>query len=87
MGSLHLAGLPDLLFIQPVLDHAGWKEWTLTGLATVIFLSLYFGLFWLERPKALLHIAGMVILGLVFAPINSGSLHLLHVCGGIHAFL
>jgi len=60
-------------FIQPVLDHAGWKEWTLTALATVIFLSLYFGLFWLKRPKALLHIAGMVILGLVFAPMNSGA--------------
>jgi two-component system, NarL family, sensor histidine kinase DesK len=60
-------------YIQPVLDHAGWREWSLTALATVIFLSLYFSLFWVERPKALLHIAGMVILGLAFAPMNSGA--------------
>jgi two-component system, NarL family, sensor histidine kinase DesK len=60
-------------FIQPVLDHAGAKEWSLTALATVLFLGLYLGLFWLQRPKALLHIAGMVILGLVFAPLNIGA--------------
>ena len=29
-------------FLQPILDHAGWKEWLLTGLGTVIFLVLYF---------------------------------------------
>ncbi|MGA8761267.1 MAG: sensor histidine kinase [Candidatus Sulfotelmatobacter sp.] len=60
-------------YIQPVMDHAGWREWSLTALATAAFLCIYFGLFWLERPKALLHIAGMVILGLVFAPINIGA--------------
>jgi two-component system, NarL family, sensor histidine kinase DesK len=60
-------------FIQPVLDHAGWKEWLATVLATVVFLCLYFGLFWLEKPRSLLHIAGMVILGLVFAPSNGGA--------------
>ncbi|MGA7908393.1 MAG: sensor histidine kinase [Candidatus Sulfotelmatobacter sp.] len=59
--------------IQPVLDHAGWKEWLLTGLGTAVFLCLYFGLFLLERPRALFYIAGMVILGLVFAPINLGA--------------
>jgi len=60
-------------YIQPVMDHAGWREWSLTALATIIFLALYFGLFWLKQPKALLHIAGMVTLGLVFAPMNSGA--------------
>jgi two-component system, NarL family, sensor histidine kinase DesK len=60
-------------FIQPILDHAGWKMWLLTALATAIFLVLYFGLFLLEKPRSLLHIAGMVILGLVFAPINGGA--------------
>jgi two-component system sensor histidine kinase DesK len=63
----------SFFLIQPVLDHAGWKEWALTALATSAFLCLYFGLFWLRRPRALLHIAGMVLLGLVFAPINSGA--------------
>jgi two-component system sensor histidine kinase DesK len=60
-------------FIQPVMDHAGWKIWSLTAFATVIFLFLYFGLFWQEKPRSLLHVAGMVILGLAFAPINSGA--------------
>jgi two-component system, NarL family, sensor histidine kinase DesK len=60
-------------FIQPILDHVGWKMWLLTGLATVVFLILYFGLFLLKKPRSLLHIAGMVILGLAFAPINGGA--------------
>jgi two-component system sensor histidine kinase DesK len=60
-------------FIDPVLNHASWKTWLLTGLATVIFLFLYFGLFWLDRTRPLLHVAGMLILGVVFAPINPGA--------------
>jgi len=63
----------SFFFIQPILDHAGWKMWSLTAFATAIFLVLYFGLFWLQKPRSLLHIAGMVILGLVFAPINGGA--------------
>jgi two-component system sensor histidine kinase DesK len=63
----------SFFFIQPILDHAGLKMWLLTALATAIFLVLYFGLFWLQKPRSLLHIAGMVILGLVFAPINGGA--------------
>jgi two-component system, NarL family, sensor histidine kinase DesK len=60
-------------FIQPIVDHASLKIWALTILGTVAFLVLYFGLFWMEKPRSLLHIAGMVILGMVFAPINGGA--------------
>ena len=60
-------------FIQPIVDHASLKIWALTILGTVVFLVLYFGLFWMEKPRSLLHIAGMVILGMVFAPINGGA--------------
>jgi two-component system, NarL family, sensor histidine kinase DesK len=63
----------SFFLIQPLLDHAGWKMWSVTALATAIFLVLYFGLFWLQKPRSLLHIGGMVILGLVFAPINGGA--------------
>jgi two-component system sensor histidine kinase DesK len=63
----------SFFFLQPIFDHAGWKDWLLTALASVIFLVLYFGLFWLKHPRSLLHIAGMVVLGLVCAPINVGS--------------
>ena len=38
-----------------------------------MFLALYFSLFWRERTRPLLHIAGMVILGLAVAPINRGA--------------
>jgi len=60
-------------FIDPILSHAGWKQWLLTGLATVVFLALYFSLFLLKRTRPILHVAGMLILGLIFAPFNSGS--------------
>src|SRR5277367_3490411 len=63
----------SIFYIQPVLDHSGLKIWLLTIVATIIFLFLYFGLFWLERPRALWLIAGMVILGLVCAPYNGGA--------------
>ena len=38
-----------------------------------VFLILYFGLFFLEHPRALLHIAGMMLLGLLFQPIDHGA--------------
>ena len=63
----------SFFFLQPIFDHAGRKEWLLTVLGAAIFLGLYFGLFWLKHPRSLLHIAGMVVLGLVFAPMNSGA--------------
>jgi two-component system sensor histidine kinase DesK len=60
-------------FIDPVLSHASPKIWLLTVLATVVFLFLYFGLFWLNRTRPLLHVAGMLILGVLYAPINAGA--------------
>jgi two-component system sensor histidine kinase DesK len=63
----------SFFYIQPVLDHAGLQTWLLTVLGTIVFLCLYFGLFWLERPRALWLIAGMVALGMVYAPFNGGA--------------
>jgi len=62
-------------FIQPVMGHAGRREWAFTLLGVAIFLSLYFSLFRLKprRTLALLHIAGFVVLGLVYAPMNTGA--------------
>jgi two-component system, NarL family, sensor histidine kinase DesK len=63
-------------FIQPVMDHAGRKEWALTLLGVGIFLCLYIGLFRVtqhNRTRALLHIAGIVLLGVVYAPSILGS--------------
>jgi len=60
-------------FIQPVYDHVSVKMWLLDALGAVLFLFLYFGLFVLANPRALAHIAGMVLLGLLYQPINGGA--------------
>jgi len=60
-------------FIQPILSHAHLREWLLDVLGFLVFCFLYFGLFWLERPRAILHIAGMLLLGMLFIPHNGGA--------------
>ena len=53
-------------FISPIFDHASLKIWLLDGLGAVIFLALYLGLFLLVSPRGLVHVAGMVLLGLLY---------------------
>jgi two-component system, NarL family, sensor histidine kinase DesK len=60
-------------FIDPVMSQASLKIWLLDGLGAAVFLVFYLGLFALENPVPLLHIGGMVTLGLLFQPINSGA--------------
>ena len=60
-------------FVDPAMSHASLRIWALDIAGAAIFLVLYFGLFWIENPKALAHIAGMVLLGIVFQTINSGA--------------
>ena len=60
-------------FIQPIMDHVSLKMWLLDGLGAVLFLILYFGLFVLVNPRSLAHIVGMVLLGLLYQPINGGA--------------
>lgn len=60
-------------FIQPIHDHVSLRMWILNLLGAAVFLILYFGIFALRRPRALLHVAGMLVLGLLFQPVNSGA--------------
>jgi two-component system sensor histidine kinase DesK len=61
-------------FLQPALEHAGRKEWFLTGLGTIIFLVLYLGLFRLKSKRwELLDLGVMVLIGSVYAPFNTGA--------------
>jgi len=60
-------------FIDPILSHAGVRIWLLDLLGAGAFLVLYFGLFLLVAPRSLLHIAGMMLLGVLFQPINGGA--------------
>ena len=60
-------------FIDPVMSHASALVWSLDLSATAVFLVLYFGLFWVSRRQALLHLAAMVLLGVAFAKYNGGA--------------
>ncbi len=60
-------------FIDPVVSHASLRIWLLDLAGATVFLFLYFGLFALESPRAAIHIGGMVLLGMLFLPINSGA--------------
>jgi two-component system, NarL family, sensor histidine kinase DesK len=61
-------------FLQPILDHAGWKEWLLTGLGTLVFLALYLGVLWVERkPWQLFGLGLMLLVGTLYAPFNFGA--------------
>ena len=60
-------------FIDPVLSNASERIWLFDIAGTLVFLVLYIGLFALENPSVLVHIGGMVLLGVVFMPINSGA--------------
>jgi two-component system sensor histidine kinase DesK len=59
--------------LNPILNHADWKEWLATGLGTVAFLTLYFSFFWIRCPWNLLNVAGMLLLGVGFSPFNQGA--------------
>jgi two-component system sensor histidine kinase DesK len=60
-------------FIDPILSHASLRIWALDLAGVAVFLLLYFGLFALENPSVLVHIGGMIVLGMLFMPINSGA--------------
>src|SRR5277367_1350106 len=59
--------------LNPIMNHVGWKSWLATGLGTIAFLTLYFSFFWIKCPWNLLNLAGMLLLGVGFAPFNDGS--------------
>src|SRR5579872_6953036 len=60
-------------FIDPVLANASQRIWFFDIAGAIVFLVLYFGLFALENPSVFVHIGGMVLLGMLFLPINSGA--------------
>ena len=70
-----LIWLPYYLFflLEPVFDHAPVSRWIATGVATVFFLLFYFGMFWAKKPIPWFCMSGLVALGLIFAPVNSGA--------------
>ncbi|HEX4955209.1 MAG TPA: sensor histidine kinase [Thermoanaerobaculia bacterium] len=62
-----------MLFVHPVLAPPSALQWTLTIVAVLAFLGLYFRAFWVEGRRLLPLIGGMVALGLLLAPTNPGA--------------
>jgi two-component system, NarL family, sensor histidine kinase DesK len=60
-------------FVQPVVDHVSRKQWAFDALGAAIFLVLYWGIFLLEKPRPLVHVGGMVLLGVLYLPYNAGG--------------
>lgn len=60
-------------FVQPAVEHVSLNKWLWDGLGGAIFLILYWGIFLLEKPRGLMHIAGIVLLGILFLPFNAGA--------------
>src|ERR1700733_375386 len=60
-------------FEQPIANHVSAQQWLLDGLGAAIFLVLYWGMFLLERPRGLLHVGGIILLGVLFLPSNAGG--------------
>jgi two-component system sensor histidine kinase DesK len=60
-------------FVQPAVEHVSLNKWLWDGVGGAIFLVLYWGIFLLEKPRGLVHVAGIVLLGILFLPFNAGA--------------
>jgi two-component system sensor histidine kinase DesK len=61
-------------WLQPIFEHTSRKQWVLTALGTVVFLTLYLGVLWTERkPWQFTGLGVMVVVGALYAPYNSGA--------------
>jgi two-component system sensor histidine kinase DesK len=57
----------------PIVGHAGLWEWAVTAAGVTAFLVCYFGVFLTRQPWPRMFIAGMVLLGVLYAPSNPGA--------------
>jgi two-component system, NarL family, sensor histidine kinase DesK len=60
-------------YLDPIMTHAGWRKWLATALGTIAFLALYFLYYWLKGFWQRLDLAGLVLLGVGFAPFHGGA--------------
>ena len=63
----------SFFYFQPLLGHAGLKEWLITISSTLLFLAMYFGIFWVKPPFTYFLLGCMVAMGMVLAPLNPGA--------------
>jgi two-component system sensor histidine kinase DesK len=63
----------SFFLFQPVLGHAAAKEWIITGIASFVFVALYFAVFWVKPPVTYLVLIAMAGMGIGLANFNQGS--------------
>jgi len=75
MGVAPYAWLIYLIFffVPPASHHAGWQGWVATSLGGLAFVVIYFIGHWVNGKKLLGVIAAIMLLGVAFAPFNSGA--------------
>ena len=61
------------IFIQPAMSRAGAMEWTLTIAGVAVFLPLYFRGYWVRGNQAIVIIAAITALGVLFLPFNQSG--------------
>jgi two-component system, NarL family, sensor histidine kinase DesK len=58
---------------EPITGHTTRAEWIATGVGLVVFLFLYFAFFLTTRPWPMVCVAGIGLLGIIYAPFNGGA--------------
>src|SRR5947209_7339139 len=61
------------VLVPPAMTRASALQWGLTVAGVAVFLVLYFTAYWLNDRKIRWCIAGIALLGVVFAPTNPGA--------------
>ena len=82
----HLVYLVFFL-VQPFFEHASVRQWFFTSAGIVAFLTLYLTIFFLHKPLGVLHICGMILLGMAFMPYNQGACTFLIYAAAVSPFL
>ena len=87
-GWVPYVWLVFLLFflLQPYYNHGNWKQWVLTWLGVVVFLALYFSVYRVCRLWSVLCFAGIVLLGMAYAPFNHGAMIFFVYCAALMPF-
>ncbi|MGB5400295.1 MAG: hypothetical protein WBO71_08780, partial [Thermoanaerobaculia bacterium] len=62
-----------IFWLGGLIGHPTPRDWILTAVGTAIFLPLYFWGYWLPGRKALIAVAAITLLGIVYAPLNWGA--------------
>jgi two-component system, NarL family, sensor histidine kinase DesK len=60
-------------FAEPAWGHASRGQWAFTVATGIVFIFFFFALFWDKPSRIWYYFLGMLLLGIVCAPINPGS--------------